>query len=187
MALEKTFQELPAELRRLRDTILGLRLTVVEDKPRRDEVVLVEHQGNAVEDLLGWAEEAVVAAVEAQQAVAHPLNEHRARHALTTCQDRYNRLVQQYWSELASYEQIAELMRFGRSRRGEWQAWTRGVRQALEDCRRPLQDAGQALFRCWQDLAERLGMSSVSIQNTTIGQQISTPELAKNWTGEGIT
>ncbi len=188
MSLEKTFQELQAELRKLRDTLLGLRLTVVEDKPRSDEVVLVERTGNTVEDLLGWAEEALLAAGEAEQATAYPLDEHRLRKALATCQERYGRLVQQYLSDLAPYEQMAELLRFGRRRSGEWQAWTRSVKQALEDCRQPLHDVSQALFHCWQDLSERLAMSSVSIQNTTIGQQISAPELtAKEWAREGIT
>jgi hypothetical protein len=178
MALEKTFQELSIQLRSLRDLLRGVRLTVVEDKPQHGDVVLVDRMGNAIEDLLGWLEEAVAAAAEAEQAVAYPLDAHLARQALIVCQERYTRLTQQYFSDFASYERTAELMRFGRARRGEWQAWTRSVRQALEQCRQPLDEVNQALFRCWQEIAERLQTSSVSIRNTTIGQQISAPELA---------
>jgi hypothetical protein len=29
---------------------------------------------------------------------------------------------------------------------------------------------------CWQELTEKLGTGSVSVQNTTIGQQITLPE-----------
>jgi hypothetical protein len=165
----------------------GVRLTVVEDKPQRGDVVLVDRLGNAIEDLLGWAEEAVSAAIEAEQAVAHPLDTHRARQSLTLCQERFAHLAREHL-DLTSYERMAELMRFGRGRRGEWQAWTRSVRQALEECQPPLEDVNRALFRCWQEIAERLQTSSVSIHNTTIGQQISASELAdKDWPREGIT
>lgn len=188
MALEKTFHELTTQLRKLRDTLLGVRLTVIVDKPPRDEVVLVDRFGDAVEDVTGWAEEALAAAAEAEQAVGNPLDVYRARTALATCQERFHCLAQQFSSELISYESIRELKAFGRGRRGEWLRWTNAVEQALEQCRQPLQEVNQALFMCWQELAERLGMSSVAVQNTVIGQQITAPELVgKEMVREGIT
>jgi hypothetical protein len=186
--LEMAFHELSVQLRRLRDTFLGVRLTVVEDKPLRDEVVLVDRFGDAVEDGLGWVEEALAAATEGEHALGNPIDMYRARTGLTTCQERFNRLAQQFSSELVSYERLDELARFGRRRGGEWLRWARAVKQALEQCRQPLQEVNQALFLCWQELAERLGMTSVSVQNTTIGQQISAAELgAKDLAREGIT
>lgn len=188
MPLEKAFYELSVQLRRLRDTFLGVRLTVVEDKPLRDEVVLVDRFGDAVEDVLGWVEEALTATAEAEQAVGNAPDMHRARRALTTCQERFNRLAQQFSSELISYEPIDELTRFGRRRGGEWRRWANTVRESLDQCRQSIQDVNQALFLCWQELAEHLGTASVSVQNTTIGQQISAPELAgKDLVREGIT
>jgi len=186
--LEKAFQELSVRLRKLRDTFLGVRLTIVEDKPLRDDVVLVDRFGDAIEDVLGWIEEALAAATEAEQAVGNAPDMYRARRALTTCQERFHRFDQQYSSELVSYERLDELARFGRQRGGEWRRWASAVKQALEQCRQPLQDVNQALFLCWQELAEHLGTTSVSVQNTTIGQQISAPELAsKDLVRQGIT
>lgn len=177
MPLEATFHALSVQLRKLRDTFLGVRLTVVEDKPLRDEVVLVDRFGDAVEDLVGWVEESLAAATEGEHAVGNPLDAYRARTALATCQERFNRLAQQFSSELVCYERILELKEFGRRRGGEWLRWTNAVKQGLEQCRQPMQDVNQALSLCWQELAERIGMTSVSVQNTTIGQQVSAAEL----------
>jgi hypothetical protein len=171
------FHELSLQLRKLRDTFLGVRLTVVEDRPPRDEVALVDRFGDAVEDIVGWLEEAVAAAVEAEQAVGNPLDIYRARTALTACQERFNRLAQQFASDLVSFERIDDLTRFGRRRGGEWRRWANTVRESLEQCRPPLHEVSEALFVCWQELADRLGMSSVAVQNTVIGQRISAPDL----------
>src|SRR5262245_37173646 len=160
MPLEIAFHDLSARLQRLLDTFLGVRLTVVEDKPLRDDVALIDRFGDAVEDLVGWTREALAQGREAEQAVGHPLDAYRARRALTNCQERFNRLALQFWSELVSYERLADLHRFGRRRGGEWLRWTGTVRRALDDCRPPLHETNQALFLCWQELAERLGTTS---------------------------
>jgi hypothetical protein len=183
--LEMAFHELSVQLRKLRDTFLGVRLTVVEDKPPRDEVALVDRFGDAVEDIVGWLEEALAAAVEGEQAVGNPPDMYRTRSALTACQARFNRLAQQFAYDLISYERIDDLTKFGRKRGGEWRRWASTVRESLEQCRQPLQETGQALFMCWQELADRLGMSSVAVQNTVIGQQIAAPELAGRETAHG--
>lgn len=176
MPLEIAFRELSLQLRKLRETFLGVRLTVIEDKPLRDEVALVDTFGNIVEDIMGWIEEAVAAAADSEQAVGSPLDTYRVRRALTTSQERFNRLALQFSSDLISYERISELKRFGRQRGGEWLRWTKMVTQALDQCREPLQQVNQALFMCWQELTDRLGMTSVSVQNTSIGQNLSVPE-----------
>jgi hypothetical protein len=186
--LEMAFHELSVQLRKLRDTFLGVRLTVVEDKPPRDEVALVDRFGDAVEDIVGWIEEALAAAIEGEQAVANPLDMYRTRTALTTCQERFNRLAQQFASDLVSYERIDDLIKFGRRRGGEWRRWANTVRESLEQCRQPLHEVSHSLFMCWQELADRLGMSSVAVQNTVIGQQIGAPELAgREIAHQGIT
>ena len=45
--------------------------------------------------------------------------------------------------------------------------------QALEACRQPVHALDAALLFAWQELSERVGMRSVSVQTTNIGQQIS--------------
>jgi hypothetical protein len=187
MALEKAFRELVSELGKLGEALHELRITY-GDKPPQGEVALVDRLGDSIVDAVGWFEEALAAAVNAEKSVEYPLNFDLARKELTACQERFNRMVQQYWLELVSYERIAGLTRFGRQRGGEWRHWTGTVNEGLERCREPLNDASQALFQCWQELTERLGMSSVSVQTTNIGQQITSLGLAeKKLERQGIT
>lgn len=187
MALGKTFRELVGQLGKLGEAFHELRITF-GDKPTQGDVALVDRLGDSIEDAAGWLEEALAAGVNAEKAVEHPLNIELARKELTTCQERFNRTAQQYSVELVSYDRIAELARFGRQRGGEWKRWAETVKEVLERCREPLYDANQALFHCWQELVERLGMSSVSVQTTNIGQQITAPELAgKELERRGVT
>jgi hypothetical protein len=177
VALEKMFQELTDCLRRLRDNLLALQLTIREDLPPQGAVALVDQFGDAVDDSLGWLEESLAAAVEAHQAVEHPLDIHQARRALANCQELFHRVAQRFVSDLVSYEKLKDLTGFGRSRRGEWLSWVRSVKDGLEECRQPIDEVSRALLACWQEIAERAGMTSVSVQATNIGQQITTPEF----------
>jgi hypothetical protein len=188
MALEKVFQELSDRVRRLRDSLLALQLTIREDLPPQGSVVLVDQFGDAVDDSLGWLEESLEAAVEAQHAVGRPVDMDRARCALANCQEQYHRVEQRFAADLISYEKLKDLTGFGRSRRGEWIGWVKSVRTGLEECRQPMDEVSKALLACWQEIAERAGMSSVSVQATNIGQQIAAPELMRgDLMREGIT
>lgn len=182
MAIEAAFQTLVGKLGAAREAFESLRLTAVEDRPLRDEVLLVERLGNAVDDFQGWLEEAAAAAGEAQQTVRHPLDGYRARETLARAHERFLRLEYQFFFEGVSYEKIDELSRFGRRRGREWLGWTGSVIQALDQCRAPLRDVDAALLVCWQELSERLGAGSVSVQTTNIGQQISAAPLASGET-----
>jgi hypothetical protein len=175
VALERSFLDLDVHLRRLKDDLLGLRLTVVEDKPLRRGVVLVEQIGDTVEELVGWLEEALAAAAEGRGAVGQPVDLDRARRALTRCQERVHLIGQRFAAEIVSYERVEELSRFGRSRGGEWAAWVDVVRQTVGQCRPLLENANQALFFCSQELAERGGTTSVSVHATNVGQQFGSP------------
>jgi hypothetical protein len=182
--IEATFQALTANFEALRDAVASLRLTVVEDRPPRNEVLLVERLGDAVEDLGGCLEEAAAAAAAALGAVAHPLDGHRARQALALAHERFIRAEYKLVFGLISAEQLEELARFGRRRGDEWLGWTGSVLQALEQCRVPLNEADEALLSAWQELSERLGAGSVSVQTTNIGQQIS-PAAPEQRNGAG--
>jgi hypothetical protein len=188
MALERTFQELSDRLRRLQDSLLALQLTIREDLPPQGGVALVDQFGDAVDDSLGWMEESLLAAVEAYHAVEHPLDMDRARRALANCQEQFHRVEQRFASDLISYEKLKDLTSFGRSRRGEWIGWVRSVREGLRECQVPMDEVSKALLACWQEIAERAGLTSVSVQATNIGQQITAPELmSKDLLREGIT
>jgi hypothetical protein len=179
MALAAAFQELRVRLQQLEECLAAVQVTVVEDTPARGETVLVDQFGNAIRDIRGLLAEAIAAAGEATQAVAYPPDVDRARRTLASCQERFHRVARRFATDLISYERIADLTCLGLERRGEWRAWSRGVKDAIEGCRDPLDQAADALFECWQEIGERVGMTSVSVQTTNVGQQFSGEPAAK--------
>ncbi|HKY04691.1 MAG TPA: hypothetical protein VJQ56_07375 [Blastocatellia bacterium] len=185
MALEGSFRELSLRLEALRDGFVEFRTTAL-DKPVEGDVVLVDLLGDAADDLLGWVEEAMEACAQARQALAYPTDLDRARRALITCQKKFNLAVYRFSSDLLVYERMAELTSLGEERKGEWLVWANNVKGALELSRQPFYESNEALFLCWQELAERIGVGSVSVQATNIGQQIKVPSAAEA-AREGVT
>jgi hypothetical protein len=175
MALEAAFNDLRARMRAVHEALLELRVTVVEDRPMRGEAALVDGWGDAAEDLVGAAREAVDAADLARRALGPPADLDRARRGLSACHEQAGRLARTFWSDLASFERVDDLTRLARRRRGEWIAWSGGVRMALDRCAAPLREADAALLRCWQEIAERVGMTSVALHANTVGYQVVTP------------
>jgi hypothetical protein len=74
----------------------------------------------------------------------------------------------------------------GRQRGGEWRAWAKSVRTAAYVCQKPLFGLNQSLFRCWQEIVERVDGTSVSVQATTVGAHITAPKN-RAMDGEGTT
>jgi hypothetical protein len=175
MAIEAVFFDLTHKFDAMSDALRSLALTVIEDRPARGEVLLVERLGNLVEDLRGWAGEAHEAAVQAREALAHPADLDLARRGLSLANERFLRLEYRFFGEAVAHGTIGELQRFGRQRGREWLSWTGGAVQALDACRLPLRELDEALFRAWQELGERLGSRSLTVQTNNIGQQITAP------------
>jgi len=170
MALEKTFRELSTSLHRLRDRLQELRLTVVEDRPLRNDAVVVDSFEYAVEDLLGWTNEAIQSAKVADRAAKPPVDVQKARQALAICQERFQRIERVFTGNLISYEKMKDLTSFGRERRGEWPSWVTTVKQGIDHCRHPVEDVGNRITECWQEIAERVGFTSVGVNATAVGQ-----------------
>ena len=176
MALEKTFQELSKQLHRFRDRLFEMRLTVVEDRPETNEPAIADHFEDAVEDLRGWLEDALCAATDGERRVGHPVDLDGARRSLLQCQKQFDRIDERFFSGIASYEKLDDLNNVGRNRNSEWTAWANAVRQGLDHCRQQIEEARSALKACWQEIAERVGTTNVSITATNIGQKIVTAE-----------
>jgi hypothetical protein len=170
--LETTFRELFTELRKLHDTLVAVRLTVVEDKPLKGEAALVDYLEDTILEMMGLLDESLKAARAAQKAVGNVMDLNAARRALTACHERFHRIEQQFAVELISYEKLKDLASLGSERRGEWLPWSNSVKEGIEQCRQPLDGASKALAACWQEIAERVGMTSVSVHATNIGQKI---------------
>ncbi len=177
MTIGTAFKQLGA-LQALREELVGLRTTIREDRPLGGDSVLVDMFGDDADDMLGWLAEALTAARDGQQAVEHQLDLNGAWRALTTCQQRFGQIEYRLF-DLISYDRLAPLMHFGRQQGGEWRAWTSSVKAALDRCQSPIYDVNQALFRCWQEIGERAGLSSVSVQATNLGQLITT--VPEDW------
>jgi hypothetical protein len=175
MTMLAASRELTVSLRALREELVGLRTIIREDAPGRH--ALEDRWGDAIDDLLGWLEESLLAALEVERAGQPPADPAEAWQALAAFQESFSRL-QQGFSEFISYEWLGPLLRFGRQRGGAWQAWTGSVKQGLDRVRQPMHDLNQALFRCWQEISEGAGKPCVSVRSTNIGQQISVPRGA---------
>jgi hypothetical protein len=174
VGLEATFRELSRELCKLRDTLRALRLTVVEDKPLQGDAALVDVFEDTILELMGWLQEALKSARTAEKAIQYSTDLNGARRALAACQRNIHRIERQSSEELLSYEKLKDLTGLGNARRGEWVPWANSVKQGIEQCREPLDAAGKALAACWQEIAERVGMASVSVRSTNIGQKVVT-------------
>ena len=186
MALEATFRDLSVSLQHVHDALNELQVTL-GDKPPDDESALADDLEAKALDLTGDLHDARTAALQARKAVGHPVDLDRARRALTTCQQRFHQIEQKFATELVSYEKLKELARLGNERR-TWLPWSMTVKQGIEQCRQPLAQTSTALANCWQELAERLGTMSISVQSTNVGQQISVPKSeVSDLETEGVT
>jgi len=174
MALEATFRSLNNQLKKLQDNLLALRLTVSEDKPLKGEAALVDRLEDSILDVMGSLEECLKHARVAQKAVAQTVNLDGARRALTICQERFHQAERTFADELVSYEKLHDLAELSLKRGGEWVSWANSVKHGLEQCRQPLDLASKALAACWQEIAERVGTTNITVQATNVGQQITT-------------
>jgi hypothetical protein len=187
MALEATFRTLFVQIRKLCDTLNAVLLTV-GDRPPKPGAALADGMENTILDMLGTLQEARTAAKAAERAVATPMDLGRTRHELAKCQESFRQVEQRYASELVSYEKLKQLAVLASERGGEWKPWAGSLKSAVQECREPLEEVGMALVACWNELAERLGMTNVSVNATNIGQQITaTPTEVRDLEKEGVT
>jgi hypothetical protein len=189
VSLRTEFQSLGTQLERLYEVFSDLRRLIDDHPSQGDKVLLLDAFGDAVEDMLGWLEEALEAsAPHLPESLKGEQNFdiNLARQALVVCQDQFNRVTHRFSFDLVSYDKVAQLLRLGRERGGEWQAWAKGIKMELESCQQHLYHTNQVLFRCWLEIAERVGMTSVSVQATNIGQQVTVPNT-QELTAEGMT
>jgi hypothetical protein len=170
MALEATFRELTISLSKLRDVVNALQITL-EDKPEHDEAAVADDLIDQTLELLGFVHEARRAALRAKRSLGHPPDIDQARRALTLCHERFHQVEQKFSVNVVSYEKLKELARIG-GRGQEWAAWSRGTKEGIEQCRRPLEESSKVLAACWQELVESGGRTSIYVRTQNLGQKI---------------
>jgi hypothetical protein len=186
MALEKSFQEQTRQLRRVRDRFLEVLLTLREDCP--GELAIADDLGDTFDELRGWLEEALNAAAGGEKSVGHPTDLDGARRALQRCQEQFDKVDERFFSGVASYEKLDNLSNTGKNRDSEWTPWADAVRQGIDHCRQEIEESRSALKACWQEIAERVGTTNVSINTTNIGQKIVAAQAeAGDMMEEGVT
>lgn len=177
MSLRTEFQNLRTQQERLHEVFSDLRRLLDDHPSQGDKVVLLDSFGDVVEDLLGWLEESSQTCTPLLSPDPAGRNNdfdpNLARQALVVCQDLHNRQMHRVLTDLVSYDKVAQLLQFGRERGGEWQSWARGIKLEFETCQQHLYLTNQVMFRCWVELAEWIGMTSISVQATSVGQQIT--------------
>ncbi len=150
-------------------------MTVIEDHPLQNVVKLVEDIGDTVEALLGSIRELCEAAQKTQSAVEYPMDSEAARRSLAACHTNFQKVTERYFSELASYEIVDEIITLGRARRGEWQVWATLVKDTINKGQQALLATNHTLFECWQALSESVVRQAISVQTTSVGLHIKRP------------
>ena len=69
---------------------------------------------------------------------------------------------------------------------GEWPQWLAQINSIIATIRDKSLETWRALCQCWEELADKLSSSAVSVQTTNIGQQITAPEMRETVL-EGMT
>jgi hypothetical protein len=175
VALDTEILTLARELRGLRETAAELCLAVVEDRPARPDVALVDRLEERVTDVAGEIDEALdaVGRVAVGAARGDLVDVRVAGDALARSQARLDVARAIFWEDVASYEGLAGLVAFVAERGGEWSGWMAAVQQALRRCRTRLASAGQAQGRAWHEVAERAALAGVNVHTTTVGQHLT--------------
>jgi hypothetical protein len=176
MVLVPAFTDLLERVRELSESLGNLLWAVAECRPAQEGHALADHYAEVITEVMGTAQEARAAAAEALDAVnpEHP-DLALAGRGLALCHEQVNRLGNRFFSALASFERVSGLASLGKERKGEWLVWSRNVMEEVERCREPLSHVGGGLLRCWQEIAERVGTTSVAARATAIGQQTVAP------------
>jgi hypothetical protein len=180
VALRVELENLGCQLERMQEVFSDLRRLLDDHPSEGDKVLLLDSFGDAVEDLLGWLQESLERCAPFMPARRgereNDFDANVARQVLVVCQGLFNQQMQRFLVDLVSYDKVAQLLKFGRERGGEWQTWAKGIKLELESCRQYLFLTSQVLFRCWVELAEWIGMTSISVRTTNVGQQFTVPQ-----------
>lgn len=173
MSLESALDSLRHALMQLSETMSALHVTIAEDKPALGATVLVDQLDNQVTDLLGILEETDERILHSLRNSSSSGQMEQVRFALKEIHVLINRFTAQFANEVSAYITLAKLLEMGRERGREWREWSLEVKTAVERCRLPVMTVTETLPECWSELAQRMAQGSISMQTTSIGQQIT--------------
>jgi hypothetical protein len=168
--LVERYQQLWLAVREVSEAWEELRITVREDRPVGEAIMLVERLGDELDDGLATLQGARGAV---QSALEAPDDLRAAGRALTMAHELVVRAVDGYWKGLGSIDRRRELDSLGRRHGGEWAAWARSVEDAQARLPSRLTTIAEELGRAWSELVDRAASGSTSLTAKSIGQQIT--------------
>lgn len=156
MAMDAALEQLWRCTHELRDAVVAMQLTVVEDRPYGSDVVPVHALGDAVGDLLATVQETLEATSDGLRAVGDRSGPVAVRDALLRAQQAANKAGRLLADEVADRARLGDLDALASSRGRAWGPWMAGVDEAIDRCRPPLRDIQEGLLHCWSELTDRL-------------------------------
>jgi hypothetical protein len=180
MALELEYHNTRTALHTLRERLLELQTTISEDGPLTEESVLVELMTDALDEVLGWLEEADQMLGFGQHFVQGLRPDvYQTGLALVKALGFVQRMTEGFRGRLYSFEHFKALEQFGRERGPEWQAWSGSVFEGLFSCNEQLRVLEEGFLGCWREVVERIATSALPVQVARINESsrsLSNPE-----------
>ena len=165
MTLADSFEDL---MRRLDDLLAVLRdvlqWAVTQGKPATDDHVLAGRYEELATELIAGTEEARCIANAGKRRLIDQDDFAGASRALVSCQQCVNGISRRFFSDLVSFEALADLDNLADEQQRHWGPWVRGVRDALDQCSQPIEAANESLVQCWKSLTERIGLFSAAVR-----------------------
>jgi hypothetical protein len=158
MTIDQSFHDISERATRLQTMLRDILLwAVIEGAPEDGDHVLLTRYEEAANDLLGIAHELRVNAD-----LACGRSRRDCRNGLIECQKRTGEITRRFYWDLYSPEAAEGLQVLEGEENGKWRSWTNGLKDALAQCRVPIDDLNQALLQAWMELSEypRLAHSS---------------------------
>jgi hypothetical protein len=169
MVIEQTLERLATALRTVEECVQSVILTVAEDHPT-DEPLLVADLEDKLRDVSARSAEAADLASILTSAASDPPSPSELRRGLARCHTLHLEISRVVRDDLLSWDQGRQIRQLASTRRGAWVPWARAVSVGLAACREPMWAVDEALLDAWQTLADRHGGTDVSVR--TIGQQV---------------
>lgn len=159
--MSQTSYELGRRLRVLYECLLVVHTTVTKDIPEPHKVA--ERLDEVLQDL----SDRVIESITAVSDLPTLSDTNQARNTLVYCHQQCQQLSQGFWTEVAAYEPMFDLMQVGRELGGEWRNWSQTVKNGLDACKRPLFDVLVVLPICWQEISSRGTAVPLTVHNSS--------------------
>jgi hypothetical protein len=155
MTMQQALSALSEQLTDLDQALDHLSWAIVQDQPPTGGGSSpVGSLDDLVQAMRGWVKEAQGAIALESLPVAGMPYLPQVRRSLVACQRYCLQVADLFHEQLLSPENESALRGLARGQEPDWQRWAHGVRDALEQCRRPLHGVNQGLVQCWQEVSE---------------------------------